>query len=77
MVENPYPQSFAPKKNFFSRARNFKKFMNFMNFHENFLDEKNEILARPKNFRTPHGRSRTRYKILRRALKFLRTRQKF
>ena len=77
-AQKPPSTSFPRKKNFFWPQNFFQDFFaraqKFSNF---FRTTKSENLTRPDDFRTPHGRPTTRFKILRRGLKILGRAPKF
>ena len=72
-AQKPLSTKSREKKKKFAREYFFQIFSNFLKFHEKILNEKIGKLARPRYFKMPPGRPRTRFKILWRVSKFLRS----
>ena len=69
MLKNPHLRLFRGKKNFVSKNIFQYSYARAQQFSKIFRTTKCENLTRPGDFRTPHGRPTTRFKILRRGLK--------
>ena len=72
-AQKPLSTKSREKKKKFAREYFFQIFSNFLKFHEKILNEKIGKLARPRYFKTRPDRPRTRFKILWRVSKFLRS----
>ena len=76
-AQKPLSTKSREKRKKIAREYFFQIFSNFLKFHKKILNEKIGKLARPRYFKTPPDRPRTRFEILWRDSKFPCARLKF